>query len=151
MDRQFWRIYHDKRGASPRPYHCLTVANGQRQRRFRSRLANRYCPDILRATHTDRDANSNFAFSNAYGHCNIYSDSNTYSDLYANSDSYRYVRKHAQCYANGYSYTYSQANTYFPSERNTEDTAHPAAALITSSMKKKHTSELANPAYEKTN
>ena len=107
------------------------MANGQRQRRFRSRLANRYCPVILRATHTYLDANSNSAYSNAHSHCHIYSDSNTYRDSYANSDSYCYAHEQAQPYANSYSYAYSQANTYFPSERNTEDTAHPGAAPVT--------------------
>jgi hypothetical protein len=127
VDRQFWRIYDDKRDTSPKPYHCLTVANGQRQRRFRSRLANRHCPDILRATHTYLDANSNSAFSNADNHCHIYPDSSgnshTYSNIISNvnADSHSdcYAHEQAQPYANSYSYAYSQANTYFPSERNT--------------------------------
>ena len=38
---------------------AVTVANGQRQRRFRSGLANRHSPDILREAHADNDTHGN--------------------------------------------------------------------------------------------
>ena len=105
MDGQFWRFYRDKRGASPGTHQHITVANGQRQRRFWSGLANRYCPGILRRAHADLDTHSN-GQRHANSHRNIYPNHNPYS--YSQSD--RYTNGHS--YANGYCDSHSYCDSH---------------------------------------
>ena len=69
------------------------MANGDRQRRFRSRLANRYSPGNLRRAYT-----------------NLNSDSYSHAD--SNSDSYCDAHGNAQCYNNSHSYAYRHANCH---------------------------------------
>ena len=100
MDRQFWRIYHNNCRVATGTHQRVTVANGQRQRRFRSRLANRYCPDILRAANADFNTDS-------------------YSHAESNSDSRCDGDGNAECYNNSHSYAYRHPNRYARSDTHT--------------------------------
>ena len=118
MDRQFWRIYHNNCRVVAGTHQHATVANGQRQRRFRSRLANRYCPDILRAANADFNTDSySHAESNSDSHCDgdgnaeCYNNSHSYAyrhpNRYARSDTHTIrLRWHTDLYSNRYSYAY---------------------------------------------
>lgn len=79
----------------------------------------------------------------AYAHRYSHSQPNFHSDLHANSDndSQRYVHSPAQCYADGYFYTYREAFTNAETGANTEDTANSTTAAITSTMKRNGTAQ----------
>ena len=87
MDRQFWWIYHDKCRVASGTHQRVTVANGQRQRRFRSGLANRYCPGILRRAHANIDT---YSASHSHANGDIHTDaySNRNSDGNSNCNTY---------------------------------------------------------------
>jgi len=117
VDGQFWRIYRDKHDASLGAHHCLALANGQRQRRFRSGLANRYCPGILRRAYATFNSNTytNSATAESDGDGNSHTNYNTTAAITI-TDNNRFANSHPYLYA---------------SSSNSEATPKPATTPVT--------------------
>ena len=109
MDRQFWRICHNNCRVAAGTHHRVTVANGQRQRRFRPGLANRHSPDLLREAHADIDTHSD---SHTDAHGDIHTDAYSNRNSNSNTDT---------CYHNNASYS----DTNSPSKACTKSTTSP--------------------------